>query len=90
MCCKYIFSIVYLLGAINTGIDSVLVTEHGVHRLELRDSNGNGDQSAADLPCSESKAGSSTLTIPLLMKVTDLCDREGLGRPYFILRSFEP
>eukprot|EP01036_Dinobryon_divergens_P031113 gene31113-40460_t len=78
-----------IAGAINTGIDSILVTEHGVHRHELRSSDGMDQQ--ADLPSCESKAGSAaTTTTPLLMKVTDLCDREGTGRPYFILRSFVP
>lgn len=76
-------------GAINTGIDSILVTEHGVHRHELRSSDGMDQQ--ADLSSCESKDGSAaTTTTPLLMKVTDLCDREGTGRPYFILRSFVP
>ena len=92
----YVFSILFFVitlaksGAINTGIDSILVTEHGVHRHELRDPNGKDDRSPADLPDFESKERFSASTTPLLMKVTDLCDKEGIGRPYFILRSFEP
>eukprot|EP01038_Epipyxis_sp_PR26KG_P009671 gene9671-13021_t len=59
-------------GAIETGIDSILITAHGIHKDELNDD----------------RIAQNEVDKPLLIKVTDLCDREGVGRPDYIMTDF--
>ena len=77
----------YSTGAAAAGIDSILVTSHGVHRDELNsEEDSKPGQINADLGLS---SPNESVPKSLLMKVTDLCDREGVNRPYFILKSFK-
>jgi hypothetical protein len=56
------------VGANASGIDSLLVTKHGVHKNEIYSDELNDE-------------------IPLLIRVTDLCDSIGESRPTFILEE---
>ena len=68
-------------GAYNVGIDSVLVTEHGVHRDELQDTRKAPTEISVDAPWDSPPEKS------LVQKVCDLCDREGVHRPSYIIRQ---
>mmetsp|Transcript_29325 Transcript_29325/g.40304 ORF Transcript_29325/g.40304 Transcript_29325/m.40304 type:complete len:299 (+) Transcript_29325:219-1115(+) len=79
-----------IAGAAAAGIDSLLITQHGVHREDLLEEETN--QSISAMPsfithCNDAVEAAVEVP-PLLMRVTDICDRLQVARPYFILRSF--
>ena len=77
-----------LIGASAAGLDSLLITDDGVHRVELGsaymiETAPNNDIRYTNLAGEET---TKTQQKSLISKVCDLCDREGTARPSFILR----
>ena len=70
-----------IVGATNCGIDSVLVTEHGIHRMELQDTRRPPTEKSVDVPWDSPPEKS------LVQKVCDLCDVEGVRRPSYIIKQ---
>ena len=70
-----------ILGAHNINIDSILITEYGVHRDELQDTRKTPTEKSVDSPWDSPPEKS------LVQKVCDLCDAEGVPRPSYISRQ---
>jgi ribonucleotide monophosphatase NagD (HAD superfamily) len=73
-----------LKGAHNAKIDCLLVTANGVHIDVLGDV-----EEETEGPRIEDHCGQVQGQPPLLMRVTDLCDRVGVKRPLYVIRNFE-
>lgn len=89
-----------ITGAHNAGIDSVLITNHGVHRQEFLDkvvpkrdmvsSSGGHIGDEMKLSCTQGQVGLEleAEASPLIRNVCDLCDRLGSPRPTFLMEEF--